>query len=493
MRRTAYLRCTVADEFDFSSKAPELQHCGVIIPAGVNFQYMDPEVLWSEVEATETRVNSVFARTLEIAIPDAIPEELHNEFAKDLLAWITVEYNLPLEWAIHKDRGHFRDDPNFHIHTSIATRGLGTDGWLKRKDRAFKTLCSKSRATGGKILLRGIIADRMNAWMSAHNIDATVTAEANADRDLVIPTMPKSVFKAFQRYQAAAEQAHCNGVEPSEMPAWLDRLIAQHRAQSEAVRQVRSAQAHLETILKLQDRNSPVNNEGIKDDSAEKSGPRTGSSGGKNQTSVLATEPYEEEYRRHPSEAGRDSGSIGRRPPQADDGRNSGTAESDSSGRQGVEEREQGTESYDQRTAASRPTRLQRLRRRLVGRYTLKLLDLLFSRKGPTAIQRIKRRAVGRKALVTLQHIHERLNDRGPTTIQKLRRDAVGQRALTTLAGIREEVDRKGPTSVQQIKRMQAGNAALRQLQEISAFADSSASSTYDGCPQNGHSFSSGG
>ena len=492
MRRTAYLRCTVADAFDFSSKAPELQHCGVIIPTGSDPKYMDPDMLWPEVEATETRVNSIFARTLEIAIPDAIPERLHDRFAKDLLTWITVEYDLPLEWAIHKDRGHFRDDPNFHIHASIATRGLDANGWLKKKDRAFKTLCSKSRATGGKIPLRGIIADKMNAWMSAHNIDATVTAQANADRDLVIPNMPKSVVKAFQRYQAAALQAHRDGVDPPEMPAWLDGLIAQHRAQSEAVRQVRSAQDHLETILKLRNSNSPVSIEGVENDRTEQPEPNTGAGEGRSQTSILASEKHEDEYGQHPGETGRDSGSIGRRPPQADDGRNSGAAEGDGSGHQGVEERKQGTEGYDQRTAASGPTRLQWLRRRIVGRYTVRLLQLLFSRKGPTAIQRIKRRAVGRKALVTLQQIRERLNDSGPTKIQKLRRDAVGQSALTTLAEIREELDRRGPTRAQQIKRKQAGNAALRQLQEISAFADSPAPSSYDGSPENSFNSSSG-
>lgn len=448
MRRTAYLRCTVAGEFDFSSKAPELQHCGIIIPAGSDPKYMDPDVLWSGVETAETRVNSVFARTLEIAIPDAVPEDLHDQFAKDLLTWITAEYDLPLEWAVHKDRGHFRDNPNFHIHASIATRGLDANGWLAKKDRAFKTLCSKSRATGGKIPLRSIISDRMNAWMSAHNIDATVTAEANADRDLIIPNMPKSVVKAFQRYYAAAILAHREGVESPEMPAWLDRLIAKHRAQSEAVRQVRSAQDHLETILKLQNSNSLVNIEGIENDRTEQPEPKTGANERRNQTSILASEQHKEEYGRHPSETGRDSGSIGRRPPQADDGRNSGAAESDSSGRLGVEEREQGTESYDQRAAASGPTILQQLRRRIVGRYSLKLLQRLFSRKGSTAIQRIKRRVIGRKTLVTLQRLNERLNDIGPTRIQKLRRDAVGQCALTTLAGIREELDHKGPTRV---------------------------------------------
>lgn len=461
MRRTAYLRCTVADQFDFSSKASELQHCGVIIPAGAAHEYMDPEVLWSAVEATETRVNSVFARTLEVAIPDAIPEGLHDRFATDLLTWITVEYNLPLEWSIHKDQGHFRDDPNFHIHASIATRGLSANGWLKNKDRAFKTLCSKSRSTGGKIPLRAIIADRMNAWMSAHNIDATVTAEANADCELVIPDMPKSVIKAFQRYESAAVYARRNGVEPPERPAWLDRLIAHHHARSEAVRQVRCAQDHLETILKLSESKSSSSIEGAEDDRTE----RTRRREGKDQTSILASEQNKEEHRRHFIETGGYCGSIRGRSAQANHGRNSGTAESDSSGHQSFEERQQRTEGPDQ--TAPGLTRLQRLRRRIVGRYSLNLHQRMFGRKGPTTPQWIKRRAVGRKALTTLQRLRKQLSDRGPTRLQKLRRNAVGQGTLTRLAEIRREFDPKGPTTIQRIKRKQIGNSSLRQVKEI--------------------------
>lgn len=249
-RRSAYTRCAKTEEFDYSHKIDELQDHDVILPGNANREFADPDFLWAEVENRENRINSVFARTLEIAIPDEVPEDKHREFAEHMIGWIVEQYRLPAEWAIHKDKGQFRTADNFHVHATIATRGLDANGWLKNKDREFKQLCTKNKKIHGdaRIPLRFEIADRMNAWMKSHGIDATVSAAPKPDQELVIPNMPKNVVRAFQRHQAEVADAHLHGLKAPPMIAWLNRYIQKFHAEHAAKKELEAAQSALNNI-----------------------------------------------------------------------------------------------------------------------------------------------------------------------------------------------------------------------------------------------------
>ena len=246
-RRSAYVRGTAFDEFNFLHKASELQDNGILLPAHANDDYLDPEVLWSSVEATETSINAVLGRTLEIAIPLEIPEDLHTKFATDMLQFIVDDYGLAVEWAIHKDWSEKLGRYTFHIHSTETTRGFDDDGLMTKKvnkDRKFKSLCSKSRATGGKILVRGVISEQMNTWMDVHGIEAEVTHEAHDDRDLIIPDMPFNVRKVYQRWQEAVKDAELENNPTPDCPYYVQKYLDE----ISAVEELRATQADLEKI-----------------------------------------------------------------------------------------------------------------------------------------------------------------------------------------------------------------------------------------------------
>ena len=248
-RRSAYVRGTAFDEFDFLHKASELQDNGILLPAHANDDYLDPEVLWSSVEATETAVNAVLGRTLEIAIPLEVPEDLHTKFATDMLQFIVDDYGLGIEWAIHKDWSEQLGKYTYHVHSTATTRRFDTEGIMTKKvnkDREFKSLCSKSRATGGKILIRGVVSEQMNSWMDVHGIDAEVTHNAHDDRELIIPDMPYSVRKAYQRWQEAVKVAELQDTPAPDCPYYVQTYLDE----ISAVKELRAAKAAIETIRK---------------------------------------------------------------------------------------------------------------------------------------------------------------------------------------------------------------------------------------------------
>ena len=114
------------------------------------------------------------------------------------------------------------------------------------KDREFKSLCSKSRATGGKILIRGVVSEQMNSWMDVHGIDAEVTHNAHDDRELIIPDMPYSVRKAYQRWQEAVKAAELQDTPAPDCPYYVRTYLDE----ISAVKELRAAKAALKTIRK---------------------------------------------------------------------------------------------------------------------------------------------------------------------------------------------------------------------------------------------------
>ena len=82
--------------------------------------------------------------------------------------------------------------------------------------------------------------------MDVHGIDAEVTHNAHDDRELIIPDMPYSVRKAYQRWQEAVKAAELQDTPAPDCPYYVRTYLDE----ISAVKELRAAKAALETIRK---------------------------------------------------------------------------------------------------------------------------------------------------------------------------------------------------------------------------------------------------
>jgi hypothetical protein len=197
LRRSAYQRCTDEGEFEFSDKAHELVTSEVMLPENAPTDFKDPVTLWTAAEAAEKRIDSQLARTFELAIPHEVPEHLRNDFARDMLSWLTTEHGFAVEWSRHKADHVFgkNDTQNDHVHAVVSLRSLGPEGFNAKKDREFNSLM---RANDGR-QVRKLFADRMNAFFERHSIAASVTHEPLKIDAFRIDTAPKKLIQEIKR------------------------------------------------------------------------------------------------------------------------------------------------------------------------------------------------------------------------------------------------------------------------------------------------------
>lgn len=244
VRRSAYARCDVAAEFDFTSKASEFVSGEVLLPDGADLALMDPTTLWSAVEATETRINSQTARTLEFAIPNEIPKEEWPAFAHALLTEFT-DLGFAVEYAIHDVEALFEDGPdaprNGHIHAAVTMRTVAENGFNKIKDRVQNT-----RFKASIIETREHFATIMNGFMSQRGILTTVDhrtkAESNPDEPR-IPIASAGVRGAYKRYKE--NKAAGKSVE---LPEFVAEYLEQRAEAIAAIKEFREALANLTEV-----------------------------------------------------------------------------------------------------------------------------------------------------------------------------------------------------------------------------------------------------
>lgn len=117
----------------------------------------DRSRLWNEVEASETRRNSVTAREWELALPSEISAETRSQITRDFAQELVNRYGVAVDVAIHAPHRE-GDQRNHHAHVLTSTRKLEADGFTA------KTRVLDSAKTGGVEIeqMRGLWAELQN-------------------------------------------------------------------------------------------------------------------------------------------------------------------------------------------------------------------------------------------------------------------------------------------------------------------------------------------
>ncbi len=117
----------------------------------------DRSRLWNEVEASETRRNSVTAREWELALPSEISAEARSQITRDFAQELVSRYGVAVDVAIHAPHRE-GDQRNHHAHVLTSTRKLEAEGFTS------KTRVLDSAKTGGVEIeqMRGLWAELQN-------------------------------------------------------------------------------------------------------------------------------------------------------------------------------------------------------------------------------------------------------------------------------------------------------------------------------------------
>jgi len=118
---------------------------------------LDRSKLWNEVEASETRRNSVTAREWELALPSEISAEDRSRITRDFAQELVSRYGVAVDVAIHSPHRE-GDQRNHHAHVLTSTRKLEAEGFTA------KTRVLDSAKTGGVEIeqMRGVWAELQN-------------------------------------------------------------------------------------------------------------------------------------------------------------------------------------------------------------------------------------------------------------------------------------------------------------------------------------------
>lgn len=237
-RRSAYQRCTSLDEFDFSDKAHELQHAEVMLPETAPDHFRDPGKLWTAAEAAENRCDAQLSRTLEIAIPHEVHEELRNDFAREMLSFLVEDHGFAVEWSRHKAEHLFEqgDTMNDHIHAQISMRKVTETGFDAKKDRDFNILM---KIRNGRTM-REFLENRMNTFFDKHGIKAEVSAKPIPE-ELKVPEIPlKNIQEIKRKKNRNDKKIDANTLSPNAKKA----IVGRHR-KKHALKELREAEHEL--------------------------------------------------------------------------------------------------------------------------------------------------------------------------------------------------------------------------------------------------------
>jgi hypothetical protein len=104
----------------------------ILAPSDAPNWVFDREKLWNQVEQVEKRVDAQLAREINVALPKELSKEQQTELVLSFVQDQFVDCGMVADVAIHRD-----DVNNPHFHVMFTMREIHSDGFAKRKNRAW--------------------------------------------------------------------------------------------------------------------------------------------------------------------------------------------------------------------------------------------------------------------------------------------------------------------------------------------------------------------
>ena len=113
--------------FDYRHKSDVL-HKEIMLSKNAPERFLDRQVLWNEVEASERRKDSQLAREIEVSLPKELTDEQNIKLTKEYVKNQFTSLGMIADVCIHK--GHGKDQP--HAHIMLTTREVSEEGFGKK-------------------------------------------------------------------------------------------------------------------------------------------------------------------------------------------------------------------------------------------------------------------------------------------------------------------------------------------------------------------------
>ena len=113
--------------FDYSNKS-DLLYKEIMLSKSAPEKFLNREILWNEVEASEKRKDSQLAREIEVSLPKELTEKQNIKLTKEYVKNQFISLGMIADLCIHK--GHGRDQP--HAHIMLTTREVSEKGFGKK-------------------------------------------------------------------------------------------------------------------------------------------------------------------------------------------------------------------------------------------------------------------------------------------------------------------------------------------------------------------------
>ena len=115
----------------------DLVHKEVNIPDNAPREYLDPSVLWNEVEKVEKAKNAQLCRMMKASLPNEWSYELAEKVVRNYVMENFVSKGMCCDWAIH-DSVNKHGQRNLHFHCLMTMRSMDENGkWLPKQRKVY--------------------------------------------------------------------------------------------------------------------------------------------------------------------------------------------------------------------------------------------------------------------------------------------------------------------------------------------------------------------
>jgi hypothetical protein len=160
----------------------EIEYEEVLLPPNAPKAFLNRELLWNSVEASNPRSNACYARQFVIAIPNEWTREESIERAREFIEHSLVNRGMIADWAYHEKQGQDGESDNHHIHVMCTTRHVKPDGSfeaMEKKEYARDDDGNKIPVIDPNTGLQKVRVRERNGHRSEEKIWKQVTVQTN--------------------------------------------------------------------------------------------------------------------------------------------------------------------------------------------------------------------------------------------------------------------------------------------------------------------------